>query len=469
MFHGSLPNEVQSIIVDIVKDWDCDDIYIGCSGNFTIERCLDGVTKARLHSNDVTVYSCLLGRYFSGVSVNARMKPEYNGPMRFVEKYLDDGAGTIAVVLLLSKMAVYLGSKPNPYYEKMINAYISQWDKLWEGTKAKVEKIEPFVSSVYEGDVCEWIDSIPEDAGFICYPPFFSGDYEKMFRVIDEIFDWNPPTFEFINKQRIDVLFEKMTKHKYFIFGTNDYIEKFKPFLIGRSQTTNRAVPLYIYSNADKVHYVGPRQVTENLYVKRLGIGEEVGDNIELRVLSNSAFQTLRSEYMNINIKPGQATLAVGVFVDNKLIGVYAFSASPTPANWNTHIDTPTMYLLSDFPVEPVDYDRLAKLVLYAALSKESKMIAERLTRKRVKSLVTTAFSKNPSSMKYRGLFKVLNRKEKDPLDPKSAKNVDPSNAYYAQKYEINYGARMGEWTLAEGLQMWKKKHSQRTGKKEVM
>lgn len=462
MFYGSIPSEVQSMIAKIVKGWDCDNIYVGCSGNFTIERCLKDVTKAKMHSNDVTVYSCLLGRYLTGQSLNAKMKPDYDGVMRFVEKYLDDGAGTMAVVLLLSRMGVYLGSKPNAYYTKIINEYVKQFDDLWKKTKEKLEKIEPFVETLYEGDVCEWIDDIPLEEGVICYPPFFSGDYEKMFRVIDEIFDWDPPTFEFINKDRIDVLFEKMTKHKYFIFGTNDYLTKYEEYLIGKAQTTNRGMPLYIYSNTDKSFYVGPRQATENLYIKRLSTGEEVGDHIELKILSNTAFQTLRSEYMNINIRPGQATLAIGVLVDDKLIGVYAFSASPTLSNWDAHIDTPTMYLLSDFPVEPTDYDRLAKLVLYAALSKESKMIAERIMRKRVRSLVTTAFSKNPSSMKYRGLFKVLNRKE----NTKEVKSDNPSNAYYNQKYTINYGAKMGEWSLQEGLELWKKNHGQRTGKK---
>lgn len=338
MFYGSIPSEMQSIIVDIVREWDCEDIYVGCSGNFTVERCLYGETTARLHSNDVTVYSCLLGRFLAGQKMNATMKPSYNGVMRFTEKY--------------------------------------------------------------------------------------------------------------------------------FIFGTNDLLQKFKPYLIGRTQTTNRGVPLYVYSNTGKTRFVGPKQDTENLYIKRLSIGEEVGDNIELKILSNTAFQTLRSEYMNINIKPGQATLSVGVFVDDKLIGVYAFSGSPTLANWSSHIDTPSMYLLSDFPVEPTDYDRLAKLVLYAALSKESKLIAEKMARKRIKSLVTTAFSKNPSSMKYRGLFKVLNRKENKDSD--NVANLDPSSAYYNQRYEINYGAKMGEWTLKEGLEMWKKKHSQKSGRKET-
>lgn len=166
---------------------------------------------------------------------------------------------------------------------------------------------------------------------------------------------------------------------------------------------------------------------------------------------------------MNINIRPGSATLAIGVVVDGYLIGVYAFSAAPSVAQWDKHIETPTVYLLSDFPVEPTDYKHLAKLVLYAALSKESKRIAERITKKRAASLVTTAFSKNPESMKYRGLFKVLNRKHNDSLQKADwAKDIDPANAYYLQPYEINYGAPMGQWTLKEGLALWKKKHSQK-------
>lgn len=66
MFHGSLPDSVQQIMGDCIRDWKCTDIYVGCSGNFTIERMLKSVTNARLHGNDVTIYSCLLGRYFSG-------------------------------------------------------------------------------------------------------------------------------------------------------------------------------------------------------------------------------------------------------------------------------------------------------------------------------------------------------------------------------------------------------------------
>ncbi|MCX4357053.1 MAG: hypothetical protein OSJ43_12660 [Oscillospiraceae bacterium] len=464
MFHGSLPDSVQRIMGDCVKDWKCDDIYIGCSGNFTIERMLKGVTNARLHGNDVTIYSCLLGNYFAGVPLEAKFNENYTGPMTFVKDYMKTDLDIVTVVLLLSKMAVYLGSKPNPHYLRMIEAYKDQWAGLFEQTKTKLEKAGQFLSTFYAGDVIGWVDEVPHDQGFICYPPFYSGDYEKMFKVIEQIISWTPPTYDMIDKDKIFEMFRKLTEREYFMFGTNDELEEFSQYLIGVAQTTNRGVPLYVYSKAPKSRIVMPSQQVDSLFVERLGRDEDIGNEIKIIELKSENFRALRSQYMNPYIKPGSETSSYGVLVDNKLIGVYAFSASPTLSNWDKHIQTPTMYLLSDFPIAPTKYKRLAKLVLYAALSRESKMLAERITNHRIRSLVTTAFSKNPVSMKYRGLFRLLNKKE---LPGVEEGETDLSKIYYNQGYQLNYGAAMGEWTLAEGLEMWKKKHSQTEGKEE--
>ncbi len=465
MFHGSLPDSVQMIMGGLIKDWKCQDIYIGCSGNFTIERMLKNVTSAKLHGNDVTIYSCLLGRFFAGKPLEAGYNESYEGPMEFVKDYIKTDADIITVVLLLSKMSVYLGSKSNPYYERMIEAYKDQWSMLFENTKAKIEKAGTFLDSFYSGDVIKWVDEVPKDQGFICYPPFYSGDYEKMFKVIEKIIAWNPPEYEMIDKEKIFEMFRKLTEREYFMFGTNDELKEFSDYLIGVSQTTNRGVPLYIYSKAMKSRIIMPCQKVSSLMVERIGKDEDIGSTIKIIELKSENFKALRSQYMNPYIKPGSETSSYGVLVDDKLIGVYAFSASPSLSNWDKHIETPTMYLLSDFPVAPTKYKRLAKLVLYAALSKESKMLAERITNHRIKSLVTTAFSKNPVSMKYRGLFKLLNKKKLDGVDENE---TDMSKIYYNQGYELNYGATMGEWTLAEGLEMWKKKHSQTEGKEET-
>ena len=458
MFHGSLPASALQIQASIVKEWEVTDIYIGCSGNFTCERMLQNVTDARLHSNDVTIYSCLLGAYFSGKPLDVKFKESYDGPMAFVRDYMKTDADTITVMLLLSKMGTYLASKPNPFYEKMIEAYKGQWDRLFNETKAKVEKIGPFIADFFAGDVCQWIDMIPKEAGFICYPPFYSGDYEKMFTAIEGVFDWTPPEYEMIDKDRIFDLFRKMTERDHFIFGTNDNLPEFRQYLAGMTQTTNRGVPLYLYAKASKSRIVMPDQNVKSLAVPHIGADEDVGGTMTIMPLKSENFHALRSQYMSRYIKPGSETAAYGVLVDGKLIGVFAFSASPTLANWDTHIATPTMYLLSDFPVTPTKYKRLAKLVLYAALSKESKLLAERLTNKRIRSLVTTAFTKRQMSMKYRGLFDLLNKKK---LPGVEEGETDLSKRYYNEGYQLNYGAAMGQWTLQEGLALWKKKHSQ--------
>ena len=465
MFFGTIPGEVQSIMMGIIKEWDCEDIFVGCSGNFTVEKIIFPLNKFRLHSNDVTFYSHALGRFLTGADFDVRLTEDGRKKIPWVEQYCKGRLEKLAVVLLASAMVRFI-DKSALFYRTMIEQYREQFAKLHAKTVARLEKVSMSVNDYFNGDVIDFVNNAPFDAGFISYPPFSKAgkSYVKDFEKLKPLFEFDTPPFTILDKDGLVSFFEMLTEKKYWLIGTDMRLpEHFEPFLCAISKTTNRGVPIHIYSNSDKRYYVGARQQVNSCNIPRLMPGDLVGEHIEIKILDNATFQTLRSEYMNINIIPGSATLALGVIVDGKLIGVYAFSSSPTLSNWDTHIDTPTMYLLSDFPVEPVDYDRLAKLVLYAALSKESQSIAQKISRKRIFSLVTTAFTNKPVSMKYRGLFKVLNRKENE-----AATSSVPSEAYYQQRYQINYGAPMGQWSLAEGLSLWKKKHSQRGGRKEV-
>ena len=171
-------------------------------------------------------------------------------------------------------------------------------------------------------------------------------------------------------------------------------------------------------------------------------------------------FQTLRSEYMNPFIRPGSASLAIGVMVDGLLAGVFAFSTAPSPG---AMADPSRIYMLSDFPVAPTDYPRLSKLVLYAALSRESQLLAERAARRRIRHVYTTAFSNRPASMKYRGLFSLHNRVENPTARAAWGQHIDAEHdPYYSQKYELNYIAPIGAWDLAGGLALWVRKHGMR-------
>lgn len=459
MFHGSIPSDMQSIVGEHVKGWDCSDVFVGCSGNFTVERVLCGVTGHRLHSNDVTLFSAVIGRFLCGEPLAVALNPDFE-EVAWLREYLRSPEDTVATVLLGSRLVQLLG-KQNDYYARMLKAYQEQWPILHEKTRERLLASPLRLASFVAADVGTWIDDLPRDQGFICYPPFFGAAkaYARDFARLEQVFVWDGPTYEMLDEERLAVLFAKVREFRFWLFGSNELLPEFQQYWRGMTKTTNRGVPIYVYAGGGPTRIVRPAQEIEPVLVPRLLQGGEIGKKMALAILSNGQFSSLRSLYMNENIRPGQATLAVGVLVDGVLVGVFAFSAAPNLVSWDAHIEGPTIYLLSDFPVAPSSYPRLSKLVLYAALSQESKMLAERVARKRIRSCVTTAFSQRPVSMKYRGLFDLLTRAENDAREQSWAADIDPVNAYYNQAYKLNYGAMMGEWDLAKGLELWKKKH----------
>jgi hypothetical protein len=185
--------------------------------------------------------------------------------------------------------------------------------------------------------------------------------------------------------------------------------------------------------------------------ILRLGDKEEIGKKLKVVKLDYDVFCSMRSMYMNASIKPGAPTLCFGVMVDDKMVGCFAMSTAGLEPRESSGVPSPKCYLLSDFPVAPSIYPRLSKLVLYAALSAEIKVVYEHSTNKRVRGILTTAFSDNPISMKYRGLFKLVKREDLEKSKSKSG--------YIGKKYMLNYAQEMGAWTLEEGFEKWRQKH----------
>ena len=454
MFRGSIPPAMQSIIDQVVLTWPVSDIYIGCSGNFTVERVLARHPHLHLHSNDVTIYSGAIGACLSGQPFRIALKPEFETAFGWMIDYLTSPAAIAATIMLAGRLAEGLDKtgavKDNPYYHRLIPAYRSQWPELHRKTMEKLQAVPFKLISYYSGDVVPWLDEIPREAGFVSYPPFFAGDYEQMFAKLDLLFDWDKPAYAEIGDGDLNAFLTAITDRPYWAFGSNRRWPDYEAYLRGMTHTTNRGVKIYVYTSHGPTRIVTPHQETEPVLLPRLSPGEKIGEVMTIAPLTTGQFQTLRSEYMNEFIIPGQASLPIAVMVDGILIGCYAFSSAPNKAAFNS---LSTMYLLSDFPVAPTDYGRLAKLVLYAALSSESRLLAERLARTRIRYLFTTAFSQNPVSMKYRGLFHVHNRRE-------TPDAVASSQDYYAQRYMINYVADLGTWDLQEGLRLWKLKHA---------
>ena len=81
MFIGSINRYMRVVLESAASQWRGQDIYVACSGNFTVERILSRCGVGRIFSNDVSIYSCALGWHLANAS-----QPSVNPPHPFVIK-----------------------------------------------------------------------------------------------------------------------------------------------------------------------------------------------------------------------------------------------------------------------------------------------------------------------------------------------------------------------------------------------
>ena len=447
MFLGSIPNEARKYTYEITSGWDVSEVYVGCSGNFTVERILAEVGDFDLHGCDVTIYSCSIGAYLAGDDLGVRLNPAFHDTFDWMLKGMETEAGRVATVLLASNFANGVTEdgriKDHAYFERIIRGYQSQWDDLHRTTMEKIESVPFGLSSFTVGGAIEWILDIPTDVGVVSYPPFLVGvaGYEAMFKKLGWMFEWNEPTYRMFDDEGLEVYIDAIKERKEWLFSVPFEHTQSSEYLVGRMLTANRGVPLYVYASNAKSRIVVPNQDVAPLIVPRLGTDEELDGDIDLIPLSNGQFQEIRSRYLDVRIQVGQAGNAYGVTVGGKLVGVFALNDGALQGR-----PSDTAYLMCDFAVAPTKYKKLSKLILMTVLSDEAKLLAERMTRRRIRRIATTAFSDNPVSMKYRGVFELHKREEQ---------NTETET----HKYRLVYGADMGQHSMADGFEKWKAKH----------
>jgi hypothetical protein len=441
MFQGTCPADVRSILLPVMQRWGCTDLAFPCSGNFTVPRALTDF-PGRLHGNDVTLYSCALGAYYAGGEFAVRVEPDLD--LEWLEEHLATPEGRTAAVMVWSDHAqAWIKRGRNPYYARVARAARAQFPRMHAEATAKLVASKLKLASFFAGDCVDFVLGLGPEVGILSFPPVYRSGYERMWKYLDECFAWDPPAYEVFDDARMQVLLDAVCDRPHWILGAQSPIEGLDPHLVGVARATNRAPEFWMYASRSAArHLVTPHQNIEPLLVPNLGDDEEIGDDLELRFLSPGEFAGLRSHCLNPGIAPGAAGVMMALLADGKLVGVCAFNRPSGTVNM-AGVDRPYAYMMTDFPVRPTRYPRLSKLVVAAALSRECQFLLERKLGCRYRSVVTTAFSDRPASMKYRGLMKLLCRTESEPGEH--------------FKYRLNYGAPLGRLTLAESLARWEK------------
>ncbi|MFE7051506.1 hypothetical protein ACFVAM_24410 [Streptomyces californicus] len=445
MFHGSIPAPLRSIIYEHAGTWPEGDIYVGCSGNFTIERVLHSrFGSARpVHGNDIQAYSCALGWYLAGDPLPFTLREDHERELGWLHPYLEDRSDLLATLMLGTRFLQYVG-REGVYYRRMMAATQDQWPRMHEKTATKLRALETRLGSFFAGDVRDYLDQVPPEAPVVMFPPFYAADYQAQFASIDAAFDWPPPSFDELTEEGKERIIEQVQDRPNWVLGLHIERPELRHRLAGVVQTANRGLPIYVYAASGPRRIVRPRQPTEAIPMPKIGKNDVLGDRMSLHILTGGQFAAIRSQFMSKTIKPGSELIACGVAVDGKLIGAFAYLPPKFDPN--------TAYLMSDFPVAWTKYRRLAKLIVMAASTKEAQLLIQRSLSKRITGWATTAFTDRPNSAKYgRGIpgVKLQKRTEATPKDPGDG----------IHRYQLQYGGPLGVYGLAGALDLWKTEH----------
>jgi hypothetical protein len=441
VFQGTIPAELRSIVAEHARGWPTGaNVYVGCSGNLTIERTLAGTLPDKqftLHSNDVNPYSCALGWAFSGQPVPFALKDESQPTLNWIEEYLDDGLGTLATLMLGTRFLSFVG-KDGVYHRRIADAYRDQFARMHAETVSKLGKAKLQLASFDARDVREYLRDAPPDAPVASFPPFWGGGYEAMFKGITDHFDWPEPEYDVLGDDGKQEIIDLIIDRPHWLLGLHFEDPTLEPYRVGYVKNSPRSMPIWVYAKPGAVRYVGPRQKLEPVLMARLGAGDALGDDLRLHPLTGGQFNALRSVYLNRGIAPGMPLFACAVSSGGRIIGAFGW----LPPKFG--LDA---YLMSDFSVAPTKYRRLSKLIVMAAISSESQVLVQRALSKRVVGWATTAFTNRPTSGKYgRGVpgVKLYSRKKCDDG---------------VHQFQLQYGGPLGQWTLAEALDQWRTRH----------
>lgn len=419
MFLGTIDDNVRRYIAGNRAAFAGQKIVVGCSGNFTSEKVLlQEATPAAVHSNDVSLYSLLLADAMLGkASELAVREPEYE----WLNEYLFGPApwARPAATMLLLRLLKFEKRK-TVYARRMWTHYREQFGHLVGASAGSLAARSVAISSYYSGDVLDHFQRhAGEDAIFTAYLPFFKGDYEHQYKRAQQIIGWPEPSYPMLDGERKETIIRWMTEGgRRYLFLLNYPLEGLEPQMVSHKQ---RNTWVYLYANV--VQRLGLFRRKYGDTGKRFRLIEPSfrfapNTRIEVVPVSSADIQHYKGLYLARNIDFTAAEQGFACLADGAVFGFIEMSRGKgTTAIMfedRRYNGAQFWYMLSDFPVEPKPHDKVSKLIVMLALTREMRRRLERTNLSRTAGVLTTARTEKPVSMKYRGPMKLLKRGEKD-------------------------------------------------------
>jgi hypothetical protein len=430
MFVGSINHKIRNLL------WTERDIFqgrkvcVGCSGNFTIEQILYGM-GCEIWSNDIALYSSLIGCHLTGNPLKIEIRDRN---FEWLAPFMGDSIATFAAVAILFEMLRY-EKRNNLQQIRLWNHYRERFGTFHiESCKRISETIEKIKIDRYTAvDVHDLYEKLPAEWIRMVYLPSYVGGYELLYKRLDEVIGWPAPQYELLTKERYEETLAFMKQGDCIYLSDYDREEE-GLFAIVK---TGRLRNVYLYSNMPfRAAYIRQAANFEASSFRYLPDNHEITreSRISFLATSNRKINFYRNVFLKKGIEFSDCTFPVLVFLDGFLFGFLIFDI--VRYGPMAEMDLGCVYMLSDFVIaSPVK--RLSKLLLLTTKTKEMQEQLKRKFIQGVSSILTTAFTDKPVSMKYRGIYTLMKR----------------------GKGFLQYTAKCGEITLQDAVNTWLKKY----------
>jgi hypothetical protein len=427
-FIGSINAETRKWLGNNGAAFDGRQVYVGCSGNFSVEQLLSRYApKARIWGNDVSIYSGALGAYLANQPFELSVQEE---DYKWLEAYLEDVEGQAAAIMVLLEALKYEKAN-NAFKARHWAHYCNNFAQFHQATVERLrERKQGIRLEGYTGkDIFDLLDEVPKDGVVIAFLPTYAGGYERMFKRLGEIFKWDEPRYEIIDEERKKRTILKMMERDYLYLDDRVYPGLPMVAVVRKA----RMKPVYIYSNLAALRLAVLKQQRRSQFVPfaRLSDQDEITPASKLTITpsSNAVVNYYRDVYLSKGVGiPADGEAPFAVAVDGKVFGFLIFARMQGRGD---------VYLLADFVVNSTRYRRLAKLLLLVIQTREIRRMMEEKLLAELPSCTTMVFTDKPVSMKYRGLFKLARRDEG----------------------KLVYSTEMGIRNLNEVIPLWLKKY----------
>jgi hypothetical protein len=444
MFFGAVPTDVIQQLFKIIDFRQWSETYVCCSGGFRIERgLLQAYPGIIVRSNDVSIFSTAIAK----IALGEHMDIKFHSKLSWVEDRLQTGSflERTAAMMVVFDMARHLTGNRNRYKDSHLREYERVFPALLEKTSTKVGQIcaQMPIASYFAGDWLQHVDAaIAGGHGIACFPPFFRGDYEKQFELLHDNIDWPAPSYPMYDPATLPEHVQRIVESGVpYCILTDQHIEGQKPVL---EYVTGRKVPHFCYANTGHSSYRHFTQAPEPFKYTPVDIARVTKDSkISIVECDYKYVNFLKDIYLQRNIVHTGGMMNFLVYIDGMLVGALVYTLS----KYNTHNDDETseIYLLSDVTVS-----REAKFSKLVARLAGSNTVLRRLNVRylsRFNLVVTTARTKNPVSMKYRGIYELLSKRPAD--------NPEEGNI-------LQYGIRATDDTPQDMFNWWWKSYGRK-------